>query len=466
MRLSSHRFWLAVAALALINVLGWLTYSWFMWVPRNILEITPPLAIAGDAPWNFRCNLDVIPLEQVGQVPELPPQMQPAVPGSWQWADMRTLRFTPAVTLPPNFTVLVTIPIEAVRTQHRLRQGQDLSCALRTPPLRAQQAQVIAFQEDGQNTIDVAFDGAVEPQQLRNRVTVIDSDGVVHPAAIISAARAETVRLQVGGHDVVPAPGPAYVALRPTEPGPQTLESPLRLDAGWRGDVTLGHRLRVTDVIAEAPARGETLVHLTIDHPEVDRSLLLSALSVEPVVEFTASASAKGVTLRGDFKPRAVYTVRVEARHPSTTIATAALAAYPAASRHVVTMPDREPGLWLDGDADRLLVTGINCGTVVVTVRAADGTEAARHLVQLDAGDTNTERTLDLDLAALLPALPLGSYAVVAQAGSVEAQTTLRLRAVAIDPQRWQNATGNWLIRRIVGERDAEPVLRIASIVH
>jgi hypothetical protein len=175
------RAWLLLAGIVALN-LAWLGYTWFTWVPKDVLEVTATTpAVSQDGfslTWTF--NLDVV--DDLARPPQEVPDLDPAVAGRWRWSDRRTLVFTAEAPLPLASSFVARLPAERLRAASGFRMASPVEHRWSTLELAIAGAAVETFDRDG-TTIALTFNQPVDPLVIANALQVD-----LPPVAAVSAA--------------------------------------------------------------------------------------------------------------------------------------------------------------------------------------------------------------------------------------------------------------------------------------
>ena len=408
------RIWRLIAILIALTLGLGLLLVWWTWVPRNVLEVNGGIEngseIDGRTPLTWSFNLDVLPEAQ--PAPRLPlPVIIPAAAGAWTWSDRRTLVFTPQGTLPPATNFSFSLAKDSLRSAGGFRLVNGLSTTVHTPPLAVLGCSVVSFAADGSSTVVLSFNHEVDP------------------VAVATAAQAEqagtTLKIEAMDRAATSAP-----RLRIIGTGPVMLGLPagltgsvgsLGLTTAWNNPLVLGPTLHATAITAALDGRGKGTLRIAADGVEL--SLLATVISLEPALPFQPTVRDGAVEISGSFMPLTEYRVQIAACWPEEHPAHA-LAAYPAAASFTVTMPHRQPSLWLSTDRRpnaHLAIEAVNTGRLTATVLSADGDVALASTVITDDSKPDQPWQTTVDTQALLSGLAPGYYRVRISDGTTSA---------------------------------------------
>ncbi len=200
--------WLLIALIAAIN-LAWAGWTWFAWVPKDVVMLIASPAPQAAAPpvlsgrptlaWTF--NLDVVDDLGVALPPAVVPRISPALSGRWYWQDRRTLAFEPATELPLATDFTAVLAADQLRTAEGFRLKQPWTDHWTTPALSLDHLAVETFDHSG-TIIALTFNQPVDPLVIAQELSVelpaaeiVDRQPAAEPApaATIDATPAVTV---------------------------------------------------------------------------------------------------------------------------------------------------------------------------------------------------------------------------------------------------------------------------------
>jgi hypothetical protein len=177
--------WLLIAIFLAVNA-AWAGWTWFAWVPRDVLEVatTERSGVADQEVLTWRFNLDVVDALGQSKPPELVPVITPSLPGRWHWSDARTLVFEAAGPLPLATTFTATLASERFRSVQGFRLHAPAQQSWSTPALAVSSAVVETFDREG-TTIALTFNQPVDPlaiaQELSLEITPAETLVAVDP---------------------------------------------------------------------------------------------------------------------------------------------------------------------------------------------------------------------------------------------------------------------------------------------
>ena len=467
---SSTRTRLLIAALVAVNM-AWLAYAWLSFLPTHVLEpvATPGPAVQGHAALCFAFNLDLVDDDALKAAPAAVPILTPPVTGRWSWRDRRTLQFAPSSDLPLATAIHVHLGKDDLRSSSGFRLANDLDLELRTPALDILEARVETYAPDGQAIIVLDFNQAVDQQQIARQLAVSDGDEHEnHPHATIAVtaldnAPSARVRLSIASSDHHEL-GPAQLGL---PQGTSGIAGLLGLASAWSTHLDLGHVLAVQGISALAPAHGDVTLHLETGSAAIPLTLLAEAITITPAVAYTVHPDGHGLALAGAFVPGQEYRIDIAERWPEAA-PQHPLAAYPGAGTLSITIPDRQPGVWLDETALRdghvqLAAQEIDQATVEVIGADADQPLVSQEVL-FSEGEEFDSFGATLDADELFGLLPSGSYRLRIRSGDGPMpllETTLVIQELPVRPAALATALVRWCAAGIDAHGSADVKVRI-----
>ncbi len=353
---SGRRFWVTVAAFAIGNLLAWGAWDrYYASAHRGVLRVSSvdpadDAAVNPSATVRWHFDADVIPTDVYAKPPG---HVAPAVAGRWAWESPRTLAFVPAVALPRATPVTFTLATDLLRTTTGAQLDHAVTTRLRSAPLTVKSARQSAMLDDG-FVIELAFSDRVAPGDVLAHLVARQADGRGVRCHLFGQSAGDVVQLRT---DFLPIAANGSVAdlLIDLSPGLVGAAGPLGLDQPFHATVPLAHALAATGLSGESPTRGRPSLTLALNG-EADTAALRQVLSVDPPVPFALSDGYRGITLTGDFKPGARYTVTLA--DPPRGTAAGDRNRYPRPGSMSTFMPDVGTDCWFDADQGYLSTAG------------------------------------------------------------------------------------------------------------
>ena len=275
----------------------------------EIEEFTPQDEAAVESAITIRFAEPMVLPEQVGEpvqteLVSIRPKDSDAgeVAGTFEWQDMRTLRFVPDEQWEPATPYVASLSADLTSLLgHSLPEQTVFD--FHTPPLRLERAEQTGFSERGRATLALKFTDKVAHDEVKQHLKVLTDKG-------------KPVDFSLSG----PSPGRAVMVL--TEPVDETslvvslarglrgLSGPLGLAEAVRQAVALNAGLSIRDVEAEADGPGDVSIDVSCSQ-SVDPEKVKEYVQVDPAVPFSVSTTYRGFRLRGGFEPATLYEVKL-----------------------------------------------------------------------------------------------------------------------------------------------------------
>ncbi|MDX1616333.1 MAG: Ig-like domain-containing protein, partial [Candidatus Promineifilaceae bacterium] len=190
--------------------------------PLEIVRFSPEGAVPLAPVVSVTFNQPMVPLTSLAELAteEVPVQMEPTVPGSWQWLGTKTVTFEPSLNdvdrLPMATEYRLTVPA-GVTASSGASLAESVSWAFSTPPPTLMDTYPRSGPQSLEPLIFASFDQRIDPTAVLNSVRVT-ADGVVVDVRLASAdaiAADETVS-RLADH----AAEGRWLAFSPTNPLP------------------------------------------------------------------------------------------------------------------------------------------------------------------------------------------------------------------------------------------------------
>ena len=451
--------WLMIALMAAMNLL-WVGWTWFAWVPKNIVEIvvspqSMPVGSEQESTLSWHFNVDVVDELGVSQapttaMPEVVPQVTPPIAGRWHWRDRRTLALEAAQALPLATTFTAVFSAEKFRTTDGFRLRQTSTNSWSTAALSLSAVTIETFDREG-TTIALTFNQKVDPQVIAGNLSVAWSSAETQPTSLPKqtdevADVADVADVpKFATTDPLPTKpakepenpvvsevaSPAVLAISKTpdttvrcvirsatrgtatiglKAGTVGIAGPLGLAQAWEHVVPLQQTLVLSQATASVPSHGAVQVEVTTSDVKAPRDLLASMITVDPPLSVTIKTTDTGLSVIGDFQPGQTYRIHSAVAWPEDpTTSGHVLSAYSAASSVSVAVPARPPGLWLldevvtAGDV-RVAAHAVSTATVAVLAQQVDDALVTTELAWTSLGDAPAVVKVDDLVHDLAPA--------------------------------------------------------------
>lgn len=399
-----------IALIAAINLL-WAGWTWFAWVPKDLVEIVAsPQTMqilsadknagettAHESTLVWRFNVDVVDELGVKQapttaMPDVVPQLTPPLAGRWHWRDRRTLALETSEALPLATTFTAVFSAEKFRTTDGFRLRQSTTNSWSTAALSLSAATVETFDRDG-TIVALTFNQPVDPTVIAGGLSVVLPPAEAQPVTVVAPPSpqtvAETPTVTVTETTTEPATEPKkgevtkVLAITPTPPLVRALSTapattvrlviqsatrgsatiglkagtvgsagPLGLVQAWEQVVPLQQTLVLNQAVASVPSHGAVRVDVTTSDAKAPLDLLAPTITVDPALPVSVKITDTGLSVVGDFQPGQTYRIHSAAVWPDEPLTSGhVLPAYSAASSVSVVIPARPAGLWLLDDA-------------------------------------------------------------------------------------------------------------------
>lgn len=310
-----------------------------------------PEGVTGTQPIEIRFSKDVVKPDLVGKkkVAGNYLELEPAIPGSYEWREPSLLAYIPSEPFRPSTRYTAKVRDE---TTGRLRLIGNREFKFNTELFQLRT--VTPFFEGIAPAIRVRanleFSHPVEPGEIRSAVTFTDATGRVLPATLrsaktdavmsfeieraLSAEEAKAITITVGGNVRALAGG-----------------EPLGKEVTRTVNYAPLGALELQDIYVQQQDGAPSLyVRFNAD---VDHELVHQAIDIEPPVETRPAAQYFGVSLVGGFEPGKTYQITIK-----SGIASRQGGLLGSSVTRAVMIPDLEPEVRFSGQGSYLLKSG------------------------------------------------------------------------------------------------------------
>lgn len=334
----SRRFCVTVLCFVVANVGAWIAYDRVARPRLPILEVRQFLpadasVVRGRPTLSWSFNLDVAPTS-----PDAPPgEVTPAVGGRWQWADPRTLTFTPDEPLPRATRFQFALRPDRLRTPEGFGLRKTVINTVSTPRLDVVAVRQAQFDERDRLVIELEFNDEVVPAEVLHHLSVVTGvDKPLH-CELHGAADGHVVRVITDSYPSDPARAFVRVGL---SPGLTGRGGPLGMEGAYQCNLPIGSDLVATEAGSYFADGSSPVLTLRFNN-RVDLGVLKPLVSVTPAVPFTMSEGYRGVELRGAFAPSIRYAIHIGKAAAGVPRSTA-----PRANTLSVFVPDVPSSFW------------------------------------------------------------------------------------------------------------------------
>ena len=508
--------WLMIALIAAINLL-WAGWTWFAWVPKNVVEIvaSPQSMMVLSAENNgqanvheatliWRFNVDVVDelgVSQATAMPDIVPQVTPAIAGLWHWRDRRTLALKTSEALPLATTFTAVFSAEKFRTTDGFRLRESTTNSWSTAALSLSAATVETFDRDG-TIIALTFNQPVDPTVIAGGLSVVLPPVEAQPVTVVAPPSpqpiAETTTepaIEPKKAEVtnVPATTPTPPLVRALSTAPATTvrvvirsatrgsatiglkagtvgsAGPLGLAQAWEQVVPLQQTLVLNQATTSVPSHGAVRVDVTTSDAKAPLDLLAPTITVDPALPVSVKITDTGLSVVGDFQPGQTYRIHSAAVWPDEPLTSGhVLPAYSAASSVSVVIPARPAGIWLLDDAVaagdvRVAAHAVATATASVLALKTDESLATNELAWDSLGDAPARLKID-DLAHdLAPA----SYRLRINAkddATILCEEKLVIEHVMVRPEALMRAVITLAKAIVAGDQQSDVPVRVVRL--
>ncbi|MFT3789300.1 MAG: MG2 domain-containing protein [Tepidisphaeraceae bacterium] len=326
----------------------------------------------GDKPtltWHF--NRDVV------QHSAAPVKIEPALAGTFEWPDARTLRFRPNVELPVATEYRFTLPTDLLRGEADTRLSEPHVSTFRTSTLQLLKTTQVEFDAAQRLVVDLEFNDTVNPADVVRLLTAtLDPTG--QPVRFHNTDDQPTKVVRLRSEPIWQRSDADANVLLTLAPGLRGNTGPLASSEPCKSSV----RVFADRVLLETSLNDgydSRSIDLDFNGP-VDVNDMMKVVTVQPTVAglYFTQQGERSVQLRGDFRPATRYAVTIAPRPEGSSPRQ-----FPRPDVQSVLVPDLQAGVQFNHDAGYLGVSGRRTlGATVTNLRSV-------HLKVYKAHDAN-----------------------------------------------------------------------------